>query len=40
LIPGPYIQTEEKMRQVAAPAYAKINTVMSDLLSYIAGVSS
>jgi GMP synthase-like glutamine amidotransferase len=40
LIPGPYIQIEEKLRQVAAPTYAKINSVMSDLLSYIADISS
>jgi GMP synthase-like glutamine amidotransferase len=40
LIPGPYIQSEKRLRLVAKSAYSKINSIMSDLLSYITAASN
>jgi len=37
LVPGPYIQTEEKMLQAPIDTYARMNVIMSELLSYIVG---
>ena len=38
LMPAPYIQTESQMRGVPDSAYAKINDLMSRILSYITGI--
>jgi GMP synthase-like glutamine amidotransferase len=35
LIPGPFIQEEQHLQQVAAGRYLKINAIMSELLSYV-----
>lgn len=35
LVPGPYVQTEAELRQVAAGAYAGINRLMGEVLSYV-----
>ena len=37
LVPGQYIQTEDNLLQTAAATYAKVNSIMSELLSYITG---
>jgi len=39
LAPGPYIQTESELRSVDNAAYAKINGIMDDVLSYVASTS-
>jgi GMP synthase-like glutamine amidotransferase len=35
LIPGPYVQSEQILTQVAADTYADIDILMSDVLSYV-----
>ena len=35
LVPGPYVQTEAELRQVTAGAYAGINRLMGEVLSYV-----
>jgi GMP synthase-like glutamine amidotransferase len=39
LIPGPYVQPEKELRQIPASIYAQANSMMNNLLSYVAGVS-
>lgn len=35
LIDGPYIQSEEQMRNTPAPMYAAVNSLMAELLAYL-----
>lgn len=39
LVPGPYVQAEKDLRRIPDSIYAGINSIMSDLLSYITGTS-
>jgi GMP synthase-like glutamine amidotransferase len=38
IIPGPYIQSESELRSIPLSAYQAINSIMSNVLSYLAGV--
>ena len=40
LVPGPYVQTEGEMQQVAPAAYTQINAIMGDLLSYLTATNT
>ena len=35
LVPGPYVQTEAELRKMPAAAYARINRLMDEMLSYL-----
>jgi len=40
LVPGPYVQTESDLREVPSAAYVEINSLMSEVLAYLARTSS
>ncbi|MEX5217563.1 MAG: type 1 glutamine amidotransferase [Nitrospira sp.] len=35
IVPGPYVQTEARIRAVPADTYAAVNSLMNDLLNYL-----
>jgi GMP synthase-like glutamine amidotransferase len=40
LIPGPYLQSEQRLLQEASTSYVEINAIMIEVLSYVTGVIS